>query len=101
MVLFDVLGRRWTLRILWELRDGAQSFRALRQRCDDISPTVLNDRLKQLRALAFVSQGEAGYALTETGRELSARLVDLDHWAARWASGLTEGQAAPADEPER
>src|SRR2546429_2857650 len=30
--LFDVLGRRWTLRILWELRDEPATLRELRSR---------------------------------------------------------------------
>jgi DNA-binding HxlR family transcriptional regulator len=30
MVLLDLLGRRWSLRILWELRDNALTARALR-----------------------------------------------------------------------
>ena len=29
MAALDLLGRRWALRILWELRAGALSFRAL------------------------------------------------------------------------
>jgi DNA-binding HxlR family transcriptional regulator len=41
MAAFDLLGRRWALRILWELRDGPVGFGALQQRCDGLSPTVL------------------------------------------------------------
>ena len=45
MVLLDLLGRRWALRVLWELRDARATFRALQERCD-VSPTVLTKRLK-------------------------------------------------------
>jgi hypothetical protein len=45
MRLLDVLGKRWTLRVLWELRDERLTFRELRERCDDVSPTSLNHRL--------------------------------------------------------
>jgi DNA-binding HxlR family transcriptional regulator len=31
MAALDLLGRRWALRVLWELRDGALPFRALRE----------------------------------------------------------------------
>src|SRR5207237_3071394 len=41
MALLDLLGRRWALRILWEARHGPLSFRALRERCDGMSPSVL------------------------------------------------------------
>src|SRR5688572_24785183 len=81
MVLLDVLGRRWSLRVLWELRDAALSFRALREACDDVSPSVLNARLGDLRELGLVTSGEAGYALTEDGRSLGKLMVPLDGWA--------------------
>jgi DNA-binding HxlR family transcriptional regulator len=87
MVLLDALGRRWALRVLWELRDGPQTFRALRERCDDVSPTVLNERLAELRELDLIAASEEGYTLSEHGRELGALLLPLDAWARRWARG--------------
>lgn len=85
MVLFDLLGRRWTLRVLWELRAGPLTFRALRERCGEISPTILNRRLGELRALALVEHRQGGYACTTWGRELAAQLAKLDSWSNRWA----------------
>lgn len=87
MALLDVLGRRWTLRVLWELRDGPLSFRALRAVTEDVSPSVLNARLAELRAHALVELGDEGYALTERARTLSAVLLDLDAWARRHRFG--------------
>lgn len=87
MVLLDALGRRWALRVLWELSEGPLTFRALRERCGDVSPTVLNDRLAELRDLALVDLSEEGYTLSEKGRELGALLLPLDAWARRWARG--------------
>jgi len=86
MVLLDLLGRRWALRILWELRDGPLSFRALRKACGDLSPTVLNARLRELRDAGIVELGEAeGYRATPIAEELREILVPLDEWAKRWA----------------
>lgn len=79
--VLDVIGRRWALRILWELRDGPLSFRALRTAADEISPSVLNTRLAELRDLGVVEMGDAGYCLTPAGRELGDLLMDLDRWA--------------------
>ncbi|QNK68242.1 winged helix-turn-helix transcriptional regulator [Variovorax sp. PAMC26660] len=85
MRLLEQLGRKGTLRILWELRDGLpQSFRALRVSTDDMSPSVLNDRLKELRAAGVVALADAGYQLTESGAELVKRLTPLNQWANRW-----------------
>ncbi len=85
MALLDLMGRRWTLRILWELRDGPQRFRALRDRCDSPSPTILNHRLRELRETGIVSLGEQGYCLTAEGTDLLACLAPLTRWAERWA----------------
>lgn len=85
MALLDLLGRRWSLRVLWELRERPLTFRALQERCGDISPTVLNRRLGELREAALVEHGEGGYAYTPWGRELTAQLLKLDDWSQRWA----------------
>ena len=85
MALLDLLGRRWALRILWELRGEALTSRALRAACDEASPTVLNERLKELREANFIELGETGYALTALGRELSEKLMPLHHFAEKWS----------------
>lgn len=86
MALLDLLGRRGTLRILWELRDGhPQSFRLLRSSCDDMSPSVLNGRLKELREAALIEMGDGGYVLAPQGNELLAHLKPLNGFAQRWA----------------
>lgn len=85
MRLLEQLSRKGTLRILWELRHGLpQSFRALRVSTGDMSPSVLNDRLKELRASGIVALADAGYVLTESGGELVKRLKPLNQWADRW-----------------
>lgn len=87
MALLDLLGRRGTLRLLWELRDGrGQTFRGLQESAGGISPSVLNDRLKELREARLLLQGEAGYQLTPAGLELVRRLKPLHGWAESWAA---------------
>jgi DNA-binding HxlR family transcriptional regulator len=85
MALLDLLGRRWALRILWELRDGPLTFRELRARCDAMSPSVLNDRLAELRSAGVVELGDAGYELGPEGLRLAQALGPLEEWAGRWA----------------
>ena len=85
MVLLDLLGRRWALRVLWELRAAPLSFRGLQEACGQISPTVLNDRLRELRDGKLVElDPEAGYQLTTLGTELVERFSPLVSWAERW-----------------
>ena len=85
MALLDLLGRRWALRVIWELREGPLSFRETQARCGGISSSVLNDRLAELRAAGIVEATAEGYALTVEGRELLALFPPLDAWAERWA----------------
>lgn len=85
MVLLDLLGRRWSLRILWELREQPLTSRALRAACDEASPTVLQARLSELREAGFVElvSGD-GYRLTPMGRELNETFLPLHRFAGRW-----------------
>ena len=85
MAALDLLGRRWALRLLWELRGGALSFRALRAACSGVSPSVLNARLRELRDAGNVERTDAGYALTRRGVRLGEALAPLDEWAQAWA----------------
>jgi DNA-binding HxlR family transcriptional regulator len=86
MALLDLLGRRWALRVIWELREEALSFREVQGRCGGISSSVLNDRLAELRAAGIVEAAAGGYELTGEGRELLALFPALDAWAERWAA---------------
>lgn len=86
MALLDLLGRRWTLRILWELRGEALTSRALRTACGDASPTVVQQRISELRAAGFVEKRPEGYGLTAMGRDLLRTFLPLHQFADRWAS---------------
>jgi DNA-binding HxlR family transcriptional regulator len=97
MALLDLLGRRWALRILWELRTETLVFRALQERCDAMSPSVLNQRLAELRDAAIVErERDAGYRLTREGIALLHALAPLQGWATRWAGRDSGRRAARA-----
>ena len=86
MALLDLLGRRWSLRILWELREAPLTSRRLRTACDEASPTVLQARLSELRQAGFVELDPAGgYGLTATGKELLETFLPLHRFAERWS----------------
>lgn len=87
MAVFDLLGRRWTLRVLWELREDGLTFRELQARCEGMSSSVLNQRLHELRSADVVTlQDGGGYRLTDEGRELLLALSPLHDWADRWSA---------------
>lgn len=92
MALLDLLGRRWAMRIIWELRDQPLSFRELRERCDAMSPTVLNGRLHELRETAIVELAEpGGYRLSTTGKSLLKAMMPLLTWSEEWQAVLAQG----------
>lgn len=86
MALLDLLGRRWMLRILWELRSEAIGFRILQERCDSMSPSVLSQRLTELQEAGIVTHDNNGeYTLTREGVALLKALAPLHEWATDWA----------------
>jgi DNA-binding HxlR family transcriptional regulator len=89
MAAMDLLGRRWALRILWELRDGPTGARALQARCDGMSSSVLYDRLRDLAEAGLVERTHDNlYALSEMGAGLGTALKPLGTWAESWAGSL-------------
>ncbi len=77
--------RRWTMRILWELRQGPVTFRALQTACAEVSSSVLNVRLAELRDANLVAHASGeGYSLTGWGKELLTAMEPLVLWAGRW-----------------
>jgi DNA-binding HxlR family transcriptional regulator len=97
LALLELLGRRWALRILWELRLEPASFQALQARCDSMSTSVLSQRLAELKDAQLVEKEPGGsYRLTEPGSALLARLDGMDEWTQEWARRLG---GATADRP--
>jgi DNA-binding HxlR family transcriptional regulator len=93
MALFDLLGRNWTMGVMWALcRAGPCTFRELQAQCESVSPGVLNSRLKELRHSQLVELGEGGYEATSLGKSLYRVLLPLDPWSKRWAKALSRNE---------
>ena len=91
MAALDLLGRRWTLRILWELQAGPQGFRQLQKSCDNMSPSVLDRRLKELRAAKILEQTpDTMWQIAPLGQELAEKLQPLNEWSKVWQSQLSK-----------
>jgi len=86
MAALDLLGRRWTLRLLWELRDDPLGPRAILARCDGLSSSVLYRRLADLEQAGLAVREAGGtYALTDLGCELGEAMTPLSRWSEKWA----------------
>jgi DNA-binding HxlR family transcriptional regulator len=101
MALFDLIGRRWTLRVIWELEKAGEplTFRELRAACGDVSSSVLARRLHELTEALIVGRASTGYTLTETGHALYASLGPVLAWSRDWSRALenTEAEQDPGD----
>jgi len=89
MAIFDLLGRRWAMGIIWNLSRGAATFRSLQSACETISPSILNSRLKDLREAGLLERASGGYQLTAMGEELFLLLKPFDDWSLRWAKTVS------------
>jgi DNA-binding HxlR family transcriptional regulator len=94
MALFDLAGRRWTLRVIWELHQASapMTFRALREACGQLSSSVLTRRLAELNEARIVRHTGSGYSLTATGDRLVEAMRPLLNWSREWASELDDNR---------
>jgi DNA-binding HxlR family transcriptional regulator len=93
----DVLGDRWTLRVVDGLLDGPKRFGELAEQLEGIAPNVLTARLRQLERDGLVVATpysrrpvRLAYALSDSGRELADAISLLAAWGAH-QTGDTEG----------
>lgn len=84
MALFDLLGRRWAMGIVWQLSSGPLTFRSLQSKCESISPSVLNSRIKDLREAQLIERTLDGYQLTRLGYDLFKLLEPFKDWTKKW-----------------
>ncbi len=85
MALFDLLGRTWALGVLWQLQNGPFTFRELQEKCESISPSILNSRVKDLREAEIAERTLNGYQLTERGHKLVTLIRPFGDWSREWA----------------
>lgn len=79
--VLDLLGRRWALRLVWEVRRSTLSFSELREQTG-ISPSVLSARLGELVDAGILERDPGRrYRLSGRGRELARILYELNRWA--------------------
>lgn len=92
MAALDLFGRRWTLRIIWELGIEPLGFRRLQRRCDDMSSSVLQQRLTELQEARLAEVLHDGsYTLTPLGHSARESLGPVIEWSRRWAAELAVG----------
>ncbi|GAA0292764.1 DNA-binding HxlR family transcriptional regulator [Gracilibacillus halotolerans] len=86
----DILNKRWTGLIIFELLDGAKRFSAI-ESAIGISGRVLSERLKDLEKQGIVKREvynetpvRIEYHLTDKGYALEPVLNSIQQWADGW-----------------
>ncbi|MBF9131636.1 winged helix-turn-helix transcriptional regulator [Plantactinospora sp. S1510] len=84
----ELLGRRWTLELLFVLSHGEARFTDLVEAVPGVSRRVLTERLRQLadegllrRQVVTGPPIRISYALTDRGAGLRGALAEIDAWA--------------------
>jgi len=93
MAIFDLLGRTWAMGVVWQLQNGPCTFRELQQRCESISPSLLNSRIKELKHADIVERTLDGYQLTKRGSHLVKLLRPFGKWSKTWAEEVFDIRA--------
>jgi DNA-binding HxlR family transcriptional regulator len=86
----DLVGGRWTLLIVRELRLGPRRFTDLVDGLPGISRKLLSDRLRDLERDGLITRRDLPppaarqvYELTDDGRDLAAAMAPLIAWGVR------------------
>ncbi len=97
----DIIGDRWTLLVLRDLRRGHSKFADLLVSLQGISPAVLSERLQSLEQDGLVARRfysdhppRAEYVLTARGDSLAPVLKALYDWGTEHAPRPTRTTAA-------
>jgi DNA-binding HxlR family transcriptional regulator len=95
-----VLGGKWKLLILWNLKDGIKRFSELKRLIPDITEKMLNQQLKELEKDGIVERNvrskvplQVDYSFTEYGKTLIPSIESLCEWGKEHLK-RTEGQSS-------
>ncbi len=93
----DIVSKKWTLDILFELRRRNEwaRFSRIKKNIGDISPKALSDRLHDLEEEGLIEHRisedslpvKSEYRLTESGYELTDVIMEFKKWVFKWKLG--------------
>lgn len=88
-----ILGRKWSIIIIYYLMDGEKKFSELERLINGVSPKVLASTLDYLRKEGLLERividskpVTVKYRLTEKGRDLYNTISSLVQWSEKWGS---------------
>lgn len=86
----DLLGKRWTALILYQLLSGPKRFNEIESSMP-ISGRLLSERLKELESQGLVTREvysevpvRVEYTLTDKGSALRQVIEGIEQWSQQW-----------------
>ncbi|MEK9199877.1 winged helix-turn-helix transcriptional regulator [Ureibacillus sp. 179-F W5.1 NHS] len=86
----ELLGKRWTTLILYQLLDGSQRFNEIESALP-VSGRLLSERLKELEKEGLVERKvftevpvRVEYSLTDKGKALEGAIREVEKWSQIW-----------------
>ena len=99
----DIVGDKWTLLIVRDMRHGKRTYGELAASPEGIPTNILADRLRRLEDAGIVARDayqqrppRYAYTLTDKGRDLGELMLALVRWGKKHIPGsrtLTESAA--------
>ncbi len=90
----DLVGGKWKMVILWQLRNGVFRFSEIKRILTGITQKMLTQQLRELedagiiiRTVYPVVPPKVEYSLTEEGKKLIPALDALCQWSTNYAAG--------------
>lgn len=87
----DVLGNKWKILIIWNLRNGALRYSDLQKKTHDVNSKTLTTHLRELENLKIISRvvfpevpPRVEYSLTEYGKALLPVFDAIRVWSLHY-----------------
>ncbi|MDQ0060798.1 DNA-binding HxlR family transcriptional regulator [Paenibacillus harenae] len=87
----DILGKKWTGRIIRVLLGGPKRFKEIKEQIPEMSDKMLTDRMKELESQNIINRNvypempvRIEYDLTDKGRELQPVIESIQKWGEEW-----------------
>lgn len=87
----DILGKKWTGRIIRVLLGGPKRFKEIKEQIPEMSDKMLTDRMKELEIQNIVNRNvypempvRIEYELSDKGRELQPVIESIQKWGEQW-----------------
>lgn len=87
----ELIGKRWTGLILYQLLDGPQRFNEIESALP-VSGRLLSERLKELEKEGLVERVvytetaiRVEYSLTDKGQALEPAIREIEGWSQNWS----------------